>query len=119
MLDQNEIDRLGIEPDTTVWIEREEIAEEVDLDSIANEAKLTREDKIRLGMLATKNHAGRHFTDTHDAEWLDRMEAWGWIFVTRPIHKETGIPYSREYWTVDVAPGIADWFDNCGNLIED
>ena len=78
----------------------------------------TDHDKRMLGSLATKDDAGRHFAETHSAEWLDRMEAAGYITIDRPIHSATGIPYSQEHWTVEVAAEVADWFDGDGNLID-
>lgn len=80
--------------------------------------KLTDDDKRTLGSLATKDDAGRHFTQTHSDEWLDRMEAAGYITISRPVHSATGLPYSQEHWTVEVASEVADWFDGHGNLIE-
>ena len=81
--------------------------------------KLTDDDKRTLGSLATKDDAGRHFTQTHSAEWLDRMEAAGYIAISRPVHPPTGIPYSQEYWSVEIMPGIDGVTDDQGNLIED
>ena len=80
--------------------------------------KLTDDDKRMLGSLATKDDAGRHFAETHSDEWLDRIEAAGYIAISRPVHPATGIPYSQEYWTVQVAAEVAEWFDSDGNLIE-
>ena len=80
--------------------------------------KLTDDDKRTLGSLATKDDAGRHFTQTHSAEWLGRMEAAGYIAISRPVHPATGIPYSQEYWTVQVAAEVAEWFDSDGELSE-
>lgn len=81
--------------------------------------KLTDDDKRMLGELTTRDEAGRHFTETHSDEWLDRMEAAGYITIYRPVHQATGIPYSQEYWSVEVSAEVADWFDGDGNLIED
>ena len=77
---------------------------------------LTRNDKLQLGRLTTRDEAGRHFADIYPDEWLDRMEVAGLITIDRPIHKPTGIPYSREYWSVQVADEVADWFDSYGQL---
>lgn len=79
---------------------------------------LTDDDKRMLGELTTKDAAGRHYTETHSAEWLDRMEAAGYITIDRPVHEATGIAYSQEYWTVQVAAEVAEWFDGDGNLID-
>ena len=79
---------------------------------------LTDDDKRTLGTLCTRDEAGRHFTETHSDEWLDRMEAAGYITIDRPVHEATGIPYSQEYWTVQVAAEVAEWFDADGELID-
>jgi len=80
--------------------------------------KLTAEDKRTLGELATKDDAGRHFTETHDNGWLACMELLGYITIDRPVHEATGIAYSQEYWTVQVSAEVAEWFDDQGNLID-
>ena len=79
---------------------------------------ITRDDKIQLGTLCTRDEAGRHFTDLHSAEWLDRMEAAGLITIERPTHDATDIPYSQEYWAVEVSAEVGEWFDEHGNLID-
>ena len=80
--------------------------------------KLTDDDKRVLGELTTKDDAGRHFTATHSTDWVDKMEAAGYITIDRPVHRATGIPYSQEHWTVEVAAEVADWFDSDGELID-
>ena len=53
-----------------------------------------------LSKLTTRNEAGRHFTETC---WCyEELERRGWIVVNRPIHEPTKIPYSQEYWTVEL-----------------
>lgn len=79
--------------------------------------ELSREDKIQLGALCTRDEAGVHFTQLHDLEWLTRMEQAELITITRPIHEPTGLRYSPEYWEVAVAPEVATWFDEQGQLI--
>jgi hypothetical protein len=79
---------------------------------------LTRDDKIKLGQLSTRDDAGRHFTETHNAAWLARLEQIGLITIDRPVHAATGIAYDQQYWSVEVAPEVAEWFDEQGELIE-
>lgn len=80
---------------------------------------LTRDDKLMLGRLTTRDEAGRHFYEVYSGDWLARMEDAGYIRINRPVHDPTGIPYSQEYHTVEVSPEVATWFDDYGNLIED
>jgi len=53
-----------------------------------------------LQQACTRNDSGQHFT-----EW---MRYWGYlesvrlIVIDRPIHEATGIPYSQEYWSLQV-----------------
>ncbi len=72
---------------------------------------LSDEDKIKLGTLCTRDESGRHFTEIHSAEWLERMEREGLITIHRPIHEATGIPYSQEYYRVEVSPEVCELFD--------
>ena len=61
------------------------------------------DDEIRqLGRLCTRDNAGRHFTEWFDVELLDRLERAGYVTVDRPVHEATGIPYSQEYYSVEV-----------------
>lgn len=83
------------------------------------EIRLTREDKLMLGHLTTRDEAGRHFTEAYPGNWLERMEAAGYITIHRLVHEATGISYSQEYYTVEVSPEVAEWFDDYGDLIED
>lgn len=80
--------------------------------------QLGRQDKELLGAITTRDEAGRHFTEVYDGAWLDRMEALGFLSIHRPIHEATEIPYSQEYYTVEVAPEVANWFDANGDLLE-
>ena len=58
-----------------------------------------------LATLTERDEAGRHFTETCDC--IDELEEAGLIFVARPC-TATGIPYSAEYWHVEVtAAGVA------------
>lgn len=54
-----------------------------------------------LGQLSTRDESGRHFTEAYSWDWLDRMERLGMLEIVRPVH-EIGMPYSREYWSVEV-----------------
>jgi hypothetical protein len=81
--------------------------------------RLSQKDRRMLGTVATYDDAGRHFTERYPADWLQRMEDLGYITIFRPIHGLTGIPYGPEYWRVQAAPVVAEWFDSYGNLITD
>ncbi len=82
------------------------------------EVVLTDSDKRDLGRLCTRDSVGRHFTESYALNWLDRMEAAGFITIHRPVHDQTGIPYSAEYWSTEVSPEVVEWFDDYGELIE-
>jgi hypothetical protein len=59
-----------------------------------------------LAHLSERDEAGRHFTETCGC--LDELEAAGLIEIDRPIHDQTGIPYSQEYWHLSITDeGIA------------
>lgn len=59
------------------------------------------EETVRaLLTICTRNEAGRHFTEVFP-EWKE-LEESGLIDVYRPVHSQTGIPYSQEYWSVEV-----------------
>jgi len=79
--------------------------------------ELTDDDKFKLGHLATRNEAGTHFTQVYSDAWLQRMERLGWISIHRPVHGPTSIPYSQDYWAVEVNEEVSSWFDAYGNLI--
>lgn len=53
-----------------------------------------------LQRACTRNEAGIHFTEWMD--YFEYLESVGLISVHRPIHEATGIPYSQEYWTLEV-----------------
>ena len=48
----------------------------------------------------TRNEAGQHFTQF--MRYWDYLEYVGLIAIDRPIHEATGIPYSQEYWSLEV-----------------
>ena len=86
---------------------------------ILAEPDITAEDRRMIRELAARDDAGRHFTETHDPNWLARMEAAGIITISRPTHPSTGIPYSQEYWSVGIMPGVPGITDDQGYLIDD
>jgi hypothetical protein len=48
----------------------------------------------------TRNDSGQHFTDF--MKYWDYLEYVGLIAIDRPIYKRTGIPYSCQYWSLEV-----------------
>lgn len=56
-----------------------------------------------IATLTTRDDAGRHFTSLLGRDTISALEAEGLITVSRPVHS-TGIPYSEEYWSVEVTP---------------
>ena len=50
----------------------------------------------------TWNEDGSQFTEFMNH--YDYLESVGLIAIHRPIHDATGIPYSQEYWTLEVTP---------------
>lgn len=55
---------------------------------------------LELGKLTTRDEAGRHFTQW--SRYWQELEDAGLIEIDRPVHGSTGIPYSQEYWTLQV-----------------
>lgn len=53
-----------------------------------------------LCAITTRDTAGRHFTAV--SEYWPALEEAGLIKVHRPIHPDTGLPYSDEYWSLEV-----------------
>ena len=53
-----------------------------------------------LGIVTTRNEAGQHFTEW--ANHWEELEQAGLIEVRRPFHEATGVPYSQEYWSLEV-----------------
>ena len=64
--------------------------------------KITDEMILTLGSIVTRDEAGRHFTEVFPC-WKE-LELAGLIDICRPIHRRTGMPYSSEYWTLEVTP---------------
>ena len=65
---------------------------------------LTDADLAQLSTLTTRDEAGQHFMSSYSGAWLDRMESQGAIIITRPVHSATELPYSEEYYSVEVTP---------------
>ena len=74
--------------------------------------EITAEDRQMLGELATRDEAGRHFTETHDPNWLARMEAAGIITISRPYSES-------RFWSVGMMPGVPGITDDQGWPIDD
>lgn len=53
-----------------------------------------------LKYACTRNDSGQHFTEF--MRYWDYLEYVGLIAIDRPIHQPTGIPYSSEYWSLEV-----------------
>lgn len=70
---------------------------------------MTTETKVRiLSTLTTRDSAGTHFTVRVSSDDLAALEAEELITINRPIHEATGIPYSEEYYSVEVTEeGVA------------
>lgn len=71
---------------------------------------LTAEEIEALGQLAERSEDGRHFTEVHSPEFLEKLEKGGWIEIDRPVHEATGIPYSQEYWRLRSAKKTENLF---------
>lgn len=68
-------------------------------------------DMIReLGIITTRDESGRHFTEWSDH--FDILGALGFVAIDRPIHAKTGIPYSQEYWSVEVTAAGREVVEN-------
>ena len=79
---------------------------------ILAEPDITAEDRRMIRELATRDETGRHFTETHSAEWLDRMEAAGIITISRPYSES-------QFWSVGMMPGVPGITDDQGWPIDD
>ena len=74
----------------------------------AQNTAMTLSDKVRiLAKITTRDEAGRHFTSLFRSSDLAELESDGLITIDRPKH-HTGIPYSEEYYTVEVTPDGVD-----------
>jgi hypothetical protein len=63
-----------------------------------------------LGTMTNRDESGKHFTEIHAPEFLEKLEKGGWIEIVRPTHEATGIPYSQEYWHLRVTEKTEDLF---------
>lgn len=71
---------------------------------------MTTEQKVTiLAVIADRNEAGEHFTAVYDEDDLWNLEEEGLIEVSRPVHEQTGIEYSQEYWKVRVTDDGMDF----------
>lgn len=70
---------------------------------------MTTEQQVEiLAVITTTNEAGRHFAEVYDYGDLMELEDEGLLEITRPVHEATGIQYSQEYWSVEVAQAGID-----------
>lgn len=53
-----------------------------------------------LSRITTRDDAGRHFIEW--SKFWAELEFDQLIEIYRPIHEPTGIPYSQEYWQVNL-----------------
>ena len=74
---------------------------------ILAEPDITAEDRRMIRELAARDDAGRHFTETHDPNWLARMEAAGIITISRPYSES-------RFWSVGMMPGVPGITDDQG-----
>ena len=66
-------------------------------------SRMTPEERAEvLAVIVNRDEAGRHFTEVWDWDTLNELEEAGLIYIDRPIHEPTGIPYSEEYYSVTV-----------------
>ena len=64
---------------------------------------MTTEIKVKiLSTLTTRDSAGTHFTSRVSLGNLTKLENEELIAINRPIHEATGMPYSEEYYSVQV-----------------
>lgn len=73
-------------------------------------------DIASLCTISTKDEAGRHYTERYSRDLLDRLAERGWIIERKPVHEGTGLPYSEEYWWVEVTELGQDTVDTYGEL---
>jgi hypothetical protein len=73
---------------------------------------MTTSEQVRiLATLTTRDEAGRHFSGLYDLAEIEALENDGLIEIGRPVHCQTGIPYSIENWTVEVTDDGQDLVD--------
>lgn len=62
----------------------------------------TRQQVRILSTLTTRDEAGTHFTQRYGDTALQALEKAGLIVINRPVHEAAHIPYSQEYWDVEI-----------------
>ena len=82
---------------------RENNSREEETTMMDTTSRMTPEERAEvLAVIVTRDEAGRHFTEVWDWDTLNELEKAGLIYIDRPIHEPTGIPYSEEYYSVTV-----------------
>ena len=73
---------------------------------------LSLREKDLLGSLTTRDDAGRHFTqlEKYTPEFLEKMGRLGLIAIHKPVHTESGVAFSEEYWQIESPACIAQFF---------
>lgn len=92
------------------WFGDREIESQSEINWSGFPVDLTAEDIETLGTMTTKDESGKHFTEIHAPEFLEKLEKGGWIEIIRPVHDQTGIPYSQEYWRLVITEKAEDLF---------
>ena len=86
----------------------------IELYQVSDEA---REALDQLIHLSPRTESGRHWTEAY-RRWMDLEEA-GLIVVHRPVHTQTGIQYSSEYWHYELTETGKEVAGELVELIED
>ena len=61
------------------------------------------EEKVQiLSEITTRDSAGKHFTEKFSSDDLTALETEGLLTIDRPVHEATGLPYSEEYYRVEI-----------------
>jgi hypothetical protein len=67
-----------------------------------------------LSRITARDESGKHFIEVYR---VAELEAEGLITIHRPNHEATGIPYSQEYWRVEVTDAgvemVEAWPEYC------
>ena len=73
---------------------------------------MTLQEKVSiLGVITTKDESGKHFTCKFFRHEIEELEKEELIRINRPVHL-TGIPYSEEYWHVEVTEEGRAWVES-------
>jgi len=64
----------------------------------------TRKQVEILSVITTRDESGKHFMEVYNFDDLLWLLAQDLIEVHQPVHPQTGITYSQEYWAVSVTP---------------